>query len=167
MKKNKISAVYKIVNTVTNECYIGSSKNVMHRWANHKCPSFWKKCPNNKLYQDFQKYGVDKFRFQILCPVMPEYLKQVEQELIEMLKPAYNNYSAKGLDVERHKETARIYQQSDKGRESNRKYVKKYYSQLCSYNSETLTLSALSKRFLRKGLEHPALEAKKYLLSKQ
>lgn len=178
---NKISAVYKIVNTLTNECYVGSSKNVFHRWADHKCPSTWKKCHNSLLYQDFQKYGLDKFQFQILVPVIPEYLKQVEQELIEMLHPTYNNYRANGWDVERHneckKKSTRKYQQSDKGKEARRKYFqsekgkeinrkrsKKYVSQLCSYNGKTLTLNALILRFRRAGIKYPILEAKKYLL---
>lgn len=36
---NKISAVYKIVNKVTGDFYIGSSKDVKRRWIQHKCPS--------------------------------------------------------------------------------------------------------------------------------
>lgn len=71
---NKISAVYKIVNTVTGDFYVGSSRNVKKRWRAHKSPSNWKEEPNKLLYIDMQKYGVDKFRFQILAPVMPEHL---------------------------------------------------------------------------------------------
>lgn len=56
----KISAVYKITNTVTGDFYIGSSRNVKVRWTNHKCPSMRKKHPNSKMYQDMQKYGVEK-----------------------------------------------------------------------------------------------------------
>lgn len=165
---NKISAVYKIVNTITGDCYIGSSKDVMNRWACHKCTSTWNRHPNNKLYKDMHKYGVDKFRFQILAPVIPEYLKQVEQELIEMLHPTYNNYNAKGIDTERQK----AYFQSEKGKERIKKYLqsekgkesqKKYRSQRCYYKGETLTLDALSKRFKKAGIEHPTVEARKYL----
>lgn len=166
----KISAVYKIVNTVTNDCYVGSSKDVMKRWADHKCPSTWKEHPNIPLYNDFQKYGLDKFRFQILAPVMPEYLKQVEQELIEMIHPTYNSLNAKGRNVERQKEAIRKYRQTEKGREYNRKQarkdMKKYNNQLCFYNGETLTLNALTQRFLRAEIEHATLEAKKYLIIK-
>lgn len=161
MYKNKISAVYKIVNTVTGDFYIGSSKNVKQRWACHKCPSVWKEHPNSLLYQDMQKYGIDKFRFQILNFVMSEYLKQAEQELIEQLNPTYNNNNAKGLDVERLKAYQKKYSQSDKGKASN----KKYNSQLCEYNGETLTLRALSFRFHKVGIPHPVLEAKKYLIN--
>lgn len=170
---SKISAVYQIVNTVTGENYVGSSKDVKRRWIQHKCPSVWKK-KTNPMYQDMQKYGVDKFRFQILAPVMPEYLKQVEQEFIEMLRPTYNNYRAKGFDdkeyskgyrqTNKYRESQKEYRQSDKYRETNRKYLKKYRHQLCEYNGETLTLNALSGRFRSAGIEHPILEAKKYLL---
>lgn len=147
----KISAVYKIVNTVTGEFYIGSSVDVMRRWMNHRCPSTWKFKPNRLLYQDMQEYGIDKFRFQILVPVMPEYLTQVEQELIELLKPTYNYRNSKGQDTEKVKA-------------SRKKAHKKCRSRLCEYNGETLTFCALSHRFERAGVEHPDLEAKKYLI---
>ena len=164
----KISAVYQIVNTVTNERYVGSSKDVFNRWAHHKCPSRWKQNPNNPLYLDMQKYGVDKFRFQILAPVEPDYLTQVEQEFIEMLRPVYNSKYAKGWDAERQKETSRKakrkYYQSEKGRKAQRKDSKKHYDQPCFYNGETLRLGALVARFQRAGIEHPTIEARKYLL---
>lgn len=183
----KISAVYKIVNTVTGDSYVGSSRDVMKRWASHREPSRWKKHPNIPLYHDFQKYGQDKFRFQILAPVEPEYLKQVEQEFIEMLKPTYNNNRAKGRDVERWKEYHKEYSQTEKCKEYNRKYNqsanrkeynrkykqsekckeynRKYNHQLCSFNGEILTLQALAMRFKRAGIEHSTLEAKKYLIN--
>lgn len=194
MKTNEeISAVYKIVNTVTGDSYIGSSRNVERRWAFHRLPSAWENQPNNKMYQDMQEYGVDKFRFQILAPVMPEYLKQVEQELIEMLKPSYNDRNAYGADVERYKETTKSWRymhkealrkaskkyrqtdkykerekkrrQTDKYKEYKNKYNGEYFHQLCSYNGETLTLKALLRRFQRMKIPHATREAKKYLIN--
>ena len=146
----KICGIYKITNTITGDFYIGSSKNVKQRLAQHKCPSRWKQCKNNPMYQDMQKYGVDKFVFEVLEVVEvvePEKLKEMEQRFIETLKPTYNSNRANGFDVERRKE-----------------YKKQYYNQLCCYNGETLTLHALRDRFRRKGIVHPQLEAKKYLL---
>ena len=162
---NKISAVYQIVNTVNGNRYVGSSRDVFHRWAQHKCPSTWKRYPNSLLYKEFQKYGVDKFRFQILAPVMPEYLRQVEQEFIELLNPTYNDIRSKGLTS---KEYLREWRKSDKGKEYQRsdgykESRKKYNNKLCIYNGEKLTLHALSQRFCTKGIKHPVLEAKKYL----
>ena len=173
----KISAVYKITNTVTGDFYIGSSKDVKKRWADHKCQSTWKNNPNNPLYQDMRKYGVDKFDFQILAEVEACSLKEKEQYFIETLKPTYNNRNANGWDFERYKEykkeyqktdkckeAQKKYQKSDKGKEYHKKAVNKYESQLCFYNNETLTLDALRKRFRRQGIPHSTLEAKKYLL---
>lgn len=149
---DKISAVYKIVNTVTGEFYVGSSVDVKHRWANHKCPSKWKDNPNSLLYKAMQEYGLGCFSFEILEEVETQYLKQVEQSFIDTLNPTYNNINAKGLDVERQKV-------------AQRKRSKKYFSQLCEYNGETLTLCALRNRFSRAGIPHPALEARKYLIT--
>ena len=182
---NKISAVYKITNAITGDFYIGSSKNVKKRWTTHKCPSIWNKCPNNPMYLDMQKYGVDKFIFEILTEVEADKLKELEQQFIETLKPTYNSRNANGWDFERYKEYQKEYRQSDKGKESQKEYRqsdkgkeyhkqynksdkfkeyhKQYYNQLCNYNGETLTLNALSARFKRKGISNPTAEAKKYI----
>ena len=187
----EISGVYKITNTITGDFYIGSSKNVKKRWIEHKCPSKWKECPNNPMYLDMEKYGLDKFEFQILEVVEPMELKEKEQQFIELLKPTYNRCNAKGLDIERRKkyeksekrkESKKKYEKSEKRKESKKKYekeyqktdeykeahrksCKKYQNQLCLYNGETLTLCALASRFRRKGIDHPQIEAKKYLLN--
>ena len=160
----KISAVYKITNTITGDFYIGSSKDVKQRLAVHKCKSTWKRYSNNQLYQDMQKYGVDKFVFEVLAEVEPEKLKEAEQQFIETLKPTYNNRNADGWNFERRKEYQKEYQKSDKGKEAQKKARNKYQNQLCSYNGETLTLNALRMRFRIKGIINPTAEAKKYLL---
>ena len=160
----KISGIYKITNTITGDFYIGSSKNVKRRWIEHKAPSNWNKHPNIPLYHDMQKYGVDKFVFEILEVVEIDSLKEKEQKFIETLKPTYNSNRAKGWNIERLKEAQKKYNKSDKGKKSNKKAHNKYDNQLCFYNGQTLTLNALSKRFRRQGIPHPMQEAKKYLL---
>ena len=134
------------------------------------------------MYQDFQKYGLNNFAFEIVEEVEEASLKEKEQQLIEKLQPTYNSNRANGWDIERYKkyektdkckESRRKYEKSDKRRESHRKYQqssrgresqKKYYNQLCCYNGETLTLCALSARFRKAGIPHPTIEAKKYLI---
>ena len=160
----KICGVYKITNTITGDFYIGSSKNVKHRWTAHKIPSTWNNKPNNPMYLDMQKYGVDKFEFEVIEEVEPCYLKEKEQQVIEALNPSYNNRNANGLNAERKKEFQKEYRKTDKYKESHKKSNRKYYNQLCFYNGETLTLCALSTRFWRKGISNPTAEAKKYLL---
>ena len=147
----KISAVYKITNTITGDFYVGSSKNVKLRWKQHKRISVWNRYKNNQMYLDMRKYGTDKFELEILAEVETDSLKETEQRFIEMLKPTYNNYNAKGLDIERYKET-------------HRKSSNNYENQICCYNNEVLTLATLSMRFIKAGIPHPTLEAKKYLI---
>ena len=160
----KISGVYKITNTITGDFYIGSSKDVKNRWMSHKRYSVWKKCPNNLMYLDMRKYGTDYFELQILAEVEIDSLKETEQQFIEKMHPTYNSNRANGWDIERYKE----YQKSDKYKKIHRKaskeYQKEYDNQLCSYNGETLTFAALKMRFIRSGIEHPVLEAKKYII---
>ena len=120
------------------------------------------------MYLDMQKYGIDKFEFEILTEVEADSLKETEQQFIETLKPSYNNRRANGWDFERFKETNKEYQKeyrkTDKYKEYHKQYNKEYYNQLCNYNGETLTLNALRKRFRRKGISNSTTEAKKYLV---
>ena len=160
----KTSAVYKITNVITGDFYIGSSKNVKRRWASHKCPSVWNRYPNNPMYLDMNKYGLDKFSFQILEEVEIEQLKEMEQQFIETLNPTYNRNRADGWDVERYKEWQEEYRKTDKSKEYQKQYQLEYENQLCLYNSETLTLQALRTRFRKLGIPHPVKEAKKYLI---
>ena len=179
----KISAVYKITNTITGDCYIGSSKDVKRRWREHKWPSKWNECPNNPMYLDMKKYGVENFVFEILEEVEEDSLKEKEQQFIETLKPTYNDRNANGWDTDKYKEYnkeyhkeykksdkyknyQKDYRKTDKYKEYKKEYQKEYNNQLCSYNGEILTLCALSTRFYKAGIEHPQIEAKKYLLNK-
>ena len=175
----KIIGIYKITNTITNDFYIGSSKDVKERWRSHKRPSIWNQSPNNPMYLDMRKYGLENFVFELLAEVEIEQLKETEQQFIEKLKPTYNDRNANGWDIERYKEYKKEYQKSDKYKEYQKEYQKtdkykeyhrkasnKYNNQLCYYNGETLTLGALRTRFRSQGIPHPTIEAKKYLLVK-
>ena len=169
----KICGIYKITNTITGDFYIGSSKDINRRWKEHKRQSAWNKQPNNPMYQDMQKFGVNSFAFEILEEVEENKLKVTEQQFIEKLKPTYNNYNANGWDIERRKKYRKEYEKTDKRKKYNKeyektdkrkKYRKEYDNQLCCYNGETLTLCALRTRFRSQGIDHPTAEAKKYLL---
>ena len=100
----KIYIVYKITNTVTGDFCIGSRKNIKQRCANHKYQSVWIVIPNDQMYQDIQKYGLDKFEFQVLAEVEEDSLKETEQQFIEALKPTYNQMNEKDLDIDKYKE---------------------------------------------------------------
>lgn len=153
---SKIIGVYKITNTVTGDTYIGSSIDVARRWQQHTQKSTWKE-KSNRMYKDMQTYGVDKFKFIMLFPVEEQYLKQVEQEAIELFNPTYNKLRADGWDSV---QTKHKYQNSDKGKQTNNNYRHR----LCLYNGETMYCATLAKRLKKQGCKHPYVEAKKYLI---
>lgn len=177
MKKEVICGVYKIINIISGDTYIGSSVDIYRRWALHKTPSQHKMQPNNKLYKDMDKIGTENFKLEIICKTDKNNLKQEEQETIELYKPTYNYNRAHGLDVENHKklmykwrtthkerhnEFSKRYSQTHKNHVKNYQY--QYNNQLCCFNSEILTFVALSSRFRRKGIKKTIEEAKKYLI---
>ena len=139
----KIAGIYKVINNITGDFYIGSSKNIKQRWHQHKNPAFWKQHPNVKLYQDMVQYGRDNFTFEIIEET--DSLKEREQYWVDKLKPSYNVRRANGQDIGTYKQR---------------------YNRLCLYKGKILKLSALRKRFQRQEIPHSYREAKKYLLSK-
>ena len=190
----KISGVYKITNNITGDFYVGSSKDIKYRWANHKSPSMWKQHPNSKLYRDMAQYGRDNFTIEVIEETAD--LKEREQYWIEQLNPSYNNNWAQGWNTERYKEAhkqcckewykvnrdeqlaknkayhythrdeylARMKDWRKANRDKQLAKNKAYNNRLCLYEGETLTLGALSCRFSRQGIANPCKEAKKYLL---
>lgn len=171
----KISGIYKITNKITNNCYIGSSKNIKKRWSNHKSSYTWKQHPSVRLYQAFQSYGLDNFEFEIIEET--DNLREREQYFIDLLKPAYNMAYAKGADKERRNERQRKYNTLDNRKAYTKDYWQKraksdkyknckrdiYRNKFC-FENEILTLGALIARFRKNGIVHPTTEAKKYLI---
>lgn len=86
------SGVYKILNIITGDYYIGSSKSLKNRWRNHKWHLNKKSHHNNYLQNAWNKYGDASFVFQILemCDDKKEVLLAREQYFIDALKPQYN-----------------------------------------------------------------------------
>ena len=172
--------------------YVGSSKNLYHRMSVHKTAI--KQGSEHGYKQDLYNY-LQSNKFTVEFKTTDNY-RQLEQEFIEKYHPKYNSHRAytglgprKGRDAEynkeryqkyrkeilgqvkqyyeANKEQYKEYHKSDKYKESHRKASNKYNNQLCSYNNETMTLCALSKRFERQSIQHPIAEAKKYLIKEQ
>lgn len=60
---NKLTGVYKITNKLTNETYIGKSKNVRVRWREHARSAARL---DYALYSDIRHYGIDNFTFEVI-----------------------------------------------------------------------------------------------------
>lgn len=141
--------------------YVGSSKNLWQRMYDHKkhIKKGFRKGRKTELYQFLQsnQFTVD---FQL-----NDNYRQLEQELIEKYSPKYNDYRAfAGLGAFKGREAEYNKQYDEKFKEERKQKDYNYNHQMCFYKDETLTLGALKNRFIRKGIEHPNIEAKKYLI---
>lgn len=58
-----MTGIYLIKNKLTEEVYIGQSKNINNRWNNHK-----RNMGNSKynLYSDMSYYGLSNFEFSVI-----------------------------------------------------------------------------------------------------
>jgi group I intron endonuclease len=83
--------VYKIVNKVTGDFYIGSSVNLNKRFNNHKHFLANQRHHNIILQNVFNKYGLDNLSFEIIEIVENKTnLIKREQYYIDTLNPKYN-----------------------------------------------------------------------------
>lgn len=84
------SGIYKIVNTLTGDFYIGSTNRLNRRKAEH-----WLKLRkgthgNPILQRAFLKYGEGCFSFEVLELCEESVILQTEQGYLDTLKPKYN-----------------------------------------------------------------------------
>lgn len=105
---NMKSGIYKIINIITNDFYIGSAKDFNKRKANHFNNLKAKRHINRHLQNSVNKYGIENFKFEILskCPV--EYNIKLEQWFIDNMKPSYNICKTAGSVL------GRVHKQSTK-----------------------------------------------------
>ena len=122
------SGIYYIKNKINNNIYIGSSKNILHRFSQHKYSLCNNRHENPHLQSAFNKYGKKNFIFMILERCPPKSLEQKEQYWMDILKVTdrdigYNiRPDAKNIEFsEEHKKNISIS-------------LKKYYSTHPSHN---------------------------------
>lgn len=81
-----MTGVYKITNRITNDFYIGQSKNIKKRLYNHRYPGIH----SERFESDIQRYGWDNFSFEVIEECPETELIEREAFYIEKLKPTYN-----------------------------------------------------------------------------
>jgi hypothetical protein len=86
----KKSGVYKIINTITEDYYIGSSVNLYHRICQHYHKLRKNIHGNSRLQNSYNKYGENNFQVLIVSYEDSKNVRKVEYDLIEKEKPAYN-----------------------------------------------------------------------------
>lgn len=80
----KIIGIYQITCMVNGKRYIGQSIDIKRRFASHK------RKPPRQMAEDFNRYGVDAFKFEILEECSVEELDKKETYYIETFAPEYN-----------------------------------------------------------------------------
>ena len=83
--------VYVISNTLTGDCYIGSSVDISKRWQQHRALLRIGAHHSARFQQAWDRYGEDVFLFAVLEDVTsPQDLALIEQRHMNERKPKYN-----------------------------------------------------------------------------
>lgn len=79
-----LGCIYLITNTSNKKCYVGqTTKSAEHRWKQHIKCSKYSEYSHYALYRAFNKYGVDKFTFEVIVSNVPiELLNDLETNCI-------------------------------------------------------------------------------------
>ena len=97
-RKHKMG-VFQIKNTVNNKIFIGSSLDLNAIWNRQKMQLKFGNHPNKGLQKDWQKYGEESFKYEILAEIKQDdkkeinyksELKDLEELYFEELEPFGN-----------------------------------------------------------------------------
>lgn len=84
------TGIYKITNTITQQCYIGQAVDIDKRWKEHcKFGLGIDTPPGNKLYKAISEYGLQNFSFEMLEECKKEQLNQKQKFYINL----YDSYN--------------------------------------------------------------------------
>ncbi len=93
--REKIQGIYRILNTITGKCYIGSSINIKSRWGGHRASLKSGLSKNIKLLRAWNKYGESAFDFSVIEIVIgdKEELYKKEQFWMDFYNSVENGYN--------------------------------------------------------------------------
>lgn len=132
MEKYEHGKIYRIVNEVTNDIYIGSTCNPLClRMALHRYHA--RTGNTSKVYQVMTEIGIEHFKIQLLeefpCDSRKE-LQEREEQFINMLRPTLNQRSANATPERRKQQRQESYQRHKDDKRQyyirNRERIKAY-----------------------------------------
>jgi group I intron endonuclease len=128
--------IYLITNTINGMRYIGQTKHndINKRWSEHK--NFKKSSIGRFLLNAYQKYGIENFKFQIVCICFDEDCNKYESEYItkfNTLSPNGYNLKAGGHFSAHHPETKKLMSESIKKLWQNKEHKEKISNSLKEY----------------------------------
>ncbi len=152
--KNKICGIYYIKNTLNNNIYVGQSINIKARFYAHKSALNKNRHYNEKLQNDFNKYGINVFEFGILEECKSESLDELEQYYIKKyntVESGYNNASGglKGFKSSEETKLKVSLNHADVSGENNPAYGKTAKQRIGdNYDTWLKNVSEANKRFI-------------------
>ena len=112
--------IYLITNIITKKQYVGKTQreDIEKRWKEHKkCDKY---TIGRCLLNAYNKYGIDNFKFQIICICFDEDCNYYEEEYIKKfntLSPNGYNLESCGNNSKCHPETKKLISEKLKGRQ--------------------------------------------------
>lgn len=91
--KSKFCGIYMITNNIGGKIYIGQSKNIFTRWAEHIREAFKKPYDNSILHKAIRKYDISCFQFKILELCNESELDEKEKFYINLYEATKDNYN--------------------------------------------------------------------------
>lgn len=107
--------IYKIINQLNKDCYIGSSLNLRDRKSRHFRDLLNESHHSIILQRAVNKYGIDNFQFEIIEECEKENLLEREQYYLDSINPKYNIYEIAGSSLG--------FKQSEETCEKKRQYA--------------------------------------------
>jgi len=89
----KLSGLYKIVNSVNGNFYIGSSCDIRRRFNRHRCDLNKNRHDNQHLQNSYNLHGKDVFKFEIIREVNQQNLLEEEQKELNINVGQKNCYN--------------------------------------------------------------------------
>jgi group I intron endonuclease len=125
--------IYKIVNDVNDDIYIGSTvKQLSNRMAGHRSSA---KTKTNNIYNRIREIGIEHFKIILVelykCESKEE-LRAREDYYIQLLKPAYNMVNAI-YNTDKEKATTKIY---------NKQYKSDHSQEMADYQRKYMIINS-------------------------
>lgn len=134
------SGIYRWVNKINNESYVGSSVNLTNRLRRYYNINYLNSkiiIDNSRIYRALLKYNYSNFNLEILEYCNNEYLKIREQYYLDLLKPEYNICKTAGsmLGFKHSLKTLEKFKHRDTGTGHSTMVINKENNSIIKYNS--------------------------------
>lgn len=124
---NQLSGIYRILNKINGNCYIGSSLNVEKRYKHHLSTLRHNSSRCSILQKAFNKYGEDNFEFQVIS--LANKGRVFSKESKDKIRKAKQNTTLSQETIKKMSEAKKGKPWSEKRRAA---YLKKTYNEQIS-----------------------------------